>query len=82
MVCFGSVLGNQPLVVSPASHVEIHVSRRTAVTMVRFWDLNSYFPVAKQILEPGSYVITLAADDLGGSLRAKFDDSTAVMTCD
>ena len=82
MVCSGSVLGNQPLVVSPGSHVEIHVSRRTAVTMARFWDLNSYFPVAKQILEPGSYVITLAADDLGGSLRAKFDDSTAVMTCD
>ena len=82
MVCFGPVLGNQPLLVSPGSHVEIHVSRTTAVTMARFSNLNSSRPVAKQILQPGSYVITLAADDLDGSLQTKFNDSTAVMTCD
>ena len=36
----------------------------------------------KEILEPGSYVISLDADDLGESLRVKFDDPTAVMSCD
>lgn len=80
--CLRRVLDNQPLVVSPGSYVDIHVGRTTAVTMVRFSDLNSYFPVAQRILEPGSYVISLDADDLGESLRAKFDDPTAVMTCD
>ena len=82
MVCFGSVLGNQPLVVSPGSYVEIDVSRTTAVYMARFSDLNSWMPLFKEILEPGSYVISLAADDLGESLRVKFDDPTAVISCD
>ena len=80
--CLRRALDNQPLVVSPGSYVDIHVGRTTTVTMVRFSDLNSYFPVAKQILEPGSYVISLDADDLGESLRVKFDDLTAVMSCD
>ena len=80
--CLRQALPNQPLVVSPGSYVDIHVGRTTAVTMVRFSDLNSYFPVAQRILKPGSYVISLDADDLGGSLRVKFDDPTAVMSCD
>ena len=80
--CLGIVSGNQPLLVSPGSHMEIHVNRTTTVTMARFSNLNSSRPAATQILQPGSYLISLAADDLGGSLRAKFDDPTAVMSCD
>ena len=80
--CLRRALDNQPLVVSPGSHVEIHVSRTTAVYMARFTDLNSWMPLFKEILEPGSYVISLDADDLGESLRVKFDDPTAVMSCD
>ena len=80
--CLRRALDNQPLVVSPGSHVEIHVSRTTAVYMARFSDLNSWMPLFKEILEPGSYVISLAADDLGESLRVKFDDPTAVISCD
>ena len=80
--CLRRALDNQPLVVSPGSHVEIHVSRTTAIYMARFSDLNSWTPLFKEILEPGSYVISLAADDLGESLRVKFDDLTAVMSCD
>ena len=81
LVCFGPVLGNQPLVVSPGSYVEIQVSVTTGATMARFSNLNSSRPVATQILQPGSYLISLAADDLGGSLQTKFDDPTAVKTC-
>ena len=80
--CFSQALDNQPLLVSPDSHVEIHVSRTTAVTMVRFSNLNLRRPLFREILRPGSYLISLAADDLGGSLQAKFDDPTAVMSCD
>ena len=76
--CLRQALPNQPLVVSPGSHVDIHVGRTTAVYMARFSNRNSF----KEILQPGSYLISLAADDLGGSLRAKFDDPTAVMSCD
>jgi hypothetical protein len=79
--CLGIVSGNQPLLVSPGSQLEIHVDRTTAVTMARFSNLNSSRPVATQILQPGSYLISLAADDLGGSLQTKFDDLTAVKTC-
>ena len=80
--CLRRALDNQPLVVSPGSYVEIDVSRTTAVYMARFTDLNSWMPLFKEILEPGSYVISLDADDLGESLRATFDDPTAVMSCD
>ncbi len=80
--CLRRALNNQPLVVSPGSHVEIYVSGTTAVYMARFSDLNSWAPLFKEILEPGSYVISLDADDLGGSLQVKFDDPSAVMTCD
>ena len=80
--CFRRALDNQPLVVSPGSHVKIDVSRTTAVYMVRFSDPNPWLPLFKEILEPGSYVISLDADDLGESLRATFDDPTAVMSCD
>lgn len=79
--CVRLSLGNQPLLVSPGSHVEIHVDRTTTVTMARFSSLNSSRPVMTQILQPGSYLISLAADDLGGSLQTKFDDPTAVKTC-
>ncbi|CAB4774647.1 unannotated protein [freshwater metagenome] len=79
--CLGVVLDNQPLLVSPGSQLEIHVNRTTGVTMARFSNLNSSRPVATQILQPGSYLISLAADDLGGSLQTKFDDPTAVKTC-
>ena len=79
--CLGIVSGNKPLLVSPGSQLEIHVDRTTAVTMARFSNLNSSQPVATQILQPGSYLISLAADDLGGSLKTKFDDPTAVQTC-
>jgi hypothetical protein len=80
--CLGVVSGNQPLLVSPGSHVGIQVNRTTTVTMARFSNLNSRKHLFKEILRPGSYSISLAADDLGGSLRAKFDDPTAVMSCD
>jgi len=80
--CRGIVSGDQSLLVSPGSHVKIHVNRTTTVTMARFSNLNSRMPLFKENLESGSYVITLAADDLGGSLQAKFDDPTAVMSCD
>ena len=80
--CLGVVSGNKPLLVSPGSYVEIHVDTTTAVTMARFSNLNSRRPLFKEILRPGSYSIFLAADDLGGSLQTKFDDPTAVMTCD
>ena len=80
--CLGVVSGNKPLLVSPGSQLEIHVDRTTAVTMARFLNLNSRRPLFIEILRPGSYSISLAADDLGGSLQTKFDDPTAVMTCD
>ena len=80
--CLGVVSGNKPLLVSPGSQLEIHADRTTAVTMARFSNLNSRRPLFKEILRPGSYSISLAADDLGGSLQAKFDDPTAVMSCD
>jgi hypothetical protein len=80
--CRGIVSGDQSLLVSPGSHVGIHVNRTTTVTMARFSNLNSRGPLFKENLESGSYVITLAADDLGGSLQAKFDDPAAVMSCD
>jgi hypothetical protein len=81
LVCLGIVSGNQPLLVLPGSQLEIHVDRTTTVTMARFSNLNSSRPVMTQILQPGSYLISLAADDLGGSLQTKFDDPTAVKTC-
>jgi hypothetical protein len=81
LVCLGVVFDSQPLLVSPGSQLEIHVDRTTTVTMARFSNLNSSRPVATQILQPGSYLISLAADDLGGSLQTKFDDLTAVKTC-
>ncbi len=79
--CLGVVSGNKPLLVSPGSQLEIHVDRTTAVTMARFSNLNSRRTLFKEILEPGSYVISLDVDDLGGSLQVKFDDPTAVQTC-
>ncbi|CAB4774597.1 unannotated protein [freshwater metagenome] len=83
LVCVQLSLADEPLLVLPGSRMDIVVTRTTTISAARFSSLNSKFPLPmQQILRPGSYSIFLAADDLGGSLQTKFDDPTAVMTCD